>query len=86
MPTVLVVDDESSVRELASRMLREAGYVVVEARSGSEAWVRFQRAPREVDALTHGNLTASGYLWFWDLGNPPSVLAWHGYTWTEGGF
>jgi hypothetical protein len=32
------------------------------------------------------NLNASGHLWFWDLGNPPSTLAWHGYTWTTGGF
>ena len=51
MPTVLVVDDEPSVRALASRMLREAGYEVIEARSGVEAWTYFQRRPDGVDLL-----------------------------------
>ena len=36
-PTVLVVDDEPSVRTLAAAMLRRAGYAVVEAADGAEA-------------------------------------------------
>jgi CheY-like chemotaxis protein len=51
MPTVLVVDDEPSIRALASRMLREAGYEVIEAWSGAEAWTYFQRRPHGVDLL-----------------------------------
>lgn len=51
MSTVLVVDDEASVRTLASRMLREAGYDVIEARNGAEAWTYFQRRPNNVDLL-----------------------------------
>jgi CheY-like chemotaxis protein len=34
---VLVVDDESSLRRVASRALERAGYVVVQAADGSEA-------------------------------------------------
>ena len=35
--TILVVDDESAVRELVSEILRRAGYDVVAAASGEEA-------------------------------------------------
>lgn len=36
--TVLVVDDDREVRELASAVLEEAGYRVLEAASGDEAY------------------------------------------------
>jgi CheY-like chemotaxis protein len=51
MPTVLVVDDEPAIRALVSHMLRGAGYDVIEAWSGAEAWTYFQRRPHGVDLL-----------------------------------
>jgi CheY-like chemotaxis protein len=48
---VLVVDDEPAVRGLASRMLRQAGFTVVEAGDGHEAWTLFQRQPGRFSVL-----------------------------------
>jgi DNA-binding response OmpR family regulator len=36
--TVLVVDDERDLRALTARRLRHAGFTVLEARDGEEAW------------------------------------------------
>ncbi|MBA2627098.1 MAG: response regulator [Gemmatimonadales bacterium] len=36
-PTILVVDDDPLLRELAARVLRRGGYVVIEAADGLEA-------------------------------------------------
>jgi two-component system cell cycle sensor histidine kinase/response regulator CckA len=44
VPTVLVVDDEEGVRNLAARMLREAGYEVLTAADGLEALSFVQRS------------------------------------------
>jgi CheY-like chemotaxis protein len=41
-PAVLVVDDETSIRALMSRVLQTAGYEVVIAASGAEALERFK--------------------------------------------
>ena len=49
--TILLVDDETPVRELAADVLREEGYVVVEAQNGREA-VRYIEQRR----LPEGNL------------------------------
>ena len=51
MPTVLVVDDEIEVLNLLSRILREAGYDVAQARNGEEAWDRIQRGSPRPDLL-----------------------------------
>src|SRR5215212_1626368 len=42
---VLVVDDEPEVRSIAVRTLTAAGYAVVEAADGLEAWTLFHREP-----------------------------------------
>ncbi|HEX6864661.1 MAG TPA: PAS domain S-box protein, partial [Thermoanaerobaculia bacterium] len=47
---VLLVEDESSVRELASRVLRSAGFTVTEASHGEEALERAQTLAR-IDLL-----------------------------------
>ena len=49
-PTVLVVDDDPDVRELAAGMLREAGHAVLEASTGQEAVVLFEAHP-EIDLI-----------------------------------
>jgi signal transduction histidine kinase/ActR/RegA family two-component response regulator len=47
---VLVVDDEDAVREVLSRYLEDAGYLVLRASSGAEA-LSLLAARRDVDAL-----------------------------------
>ena len=47
----MVVDDEIEVLNLLSRVLREAGYEVVQARHGEEAWDRIQRGGARPDLL-----------------------------------
>jgi DNA-binding NtrC family response regulator len=42
--TILVVDDDEKVRRLTSRMLRDEGYKVIEARSGEHALERLAEA------------------------------------------
>ena len=42
---VLLVDDDLGVRSVAGRILREAGYVVIEAADGLQAWTLFLREP-----------------------------------------
>jgi CheY-like chemotaxis protein len=50
-PTVLVVDDEHAVRVMVGRLLSDAGYRVVLARSGEEALEALAQQPRFVDLL-----------------------------------
>jgi PAS domain S-box-containing protein len=50
MGTVLVVEDEDTVRELVCRMLTEAGYDVIEARGGPEA-VRLSKERKTIHLL-----------------------------------
>ena len=49
--TVLVVDDEESVRAVASLVLRELGFNVVEAVNGLEAVTLLSQRPREFRAV-----------------------------------
>jgi CheY-like chemotaxis protein len=60
MPTVLVVDDETMVRELAARMLREAGYDVVQAADGRLAWALMHEPTTAVD-LVLSDVVMPGY-------------------------
>jgi two-component system, cell cycle sensor histidine kinase and response regulator CckA len=49
--TILLVDDESPVRQMAKAMLGRHGYRVIEARSGPDAITRFEQAAGEVELL-----------------------------------
>src|SRR5690349_4821283 len=48
---VLVVDDEPGIRSYLARVLRNAGYVIVEAQDGLDAWNQFRRQPDRFDLL-----------------------------------
>jgi two-component system, cell cycle sensor histidine kinase and response regulator CckA len=49
--TILVVEDEESVRDLTARILRQAGYTVLTAASGEEAMELSKRRPEGIDLL-----------------------------------
>jgi len=49
--TILVADDEDDVRNVASAMLRSAGYLVIEARNGIEALELYRARFREIDLV-----------------------------------
>jgi PAS domain S-box-containing protein len=49
--TILLVEDEEMVRDLAHRILRERGYLVVAARSGGEALSLLEQHRGKVDLL-----------------------------------
>jgi len=49
--TVLIVEDEQSVRKLTSRILRSAGYNVVTAANGGEALLECERSEAEIDLV-----------------------------------
>jgi len=51
MPTVLVAEDDPEVLDLVTRILGQAGYDVIAARDGREAWVIFQRGSRPIDLV-----------------------------------
>lgn len=46
--TILLVDDEESVRELGTRLLKAAGYTIITASNGREATQIFQAARKEI--------------------------------------
>ncbi len=49
--TVLVVDDDPSAREVATRMLRNAGFQVIQATNGAEALEQIERSSPDIILL-----------------------------------
>ena len=49
--TILLVEDEDAVRQVASRILRRYGYTVIEACNGNEALRQFGERGREFDLI-----------------------------------
>lgn len=49
--TVLIVDDESRISELASRILREFGYSTILADSGERAFELYRSSPDKIDLV-----------------------------------
>jgi len=50
-PAILIVDDESAVREAASGLLRHLGYNVLEARNGAECVEVYRAHPSQVSLV-----------------------------------
>lgn len=48
MPSVLVVDDEDQIRLMLRTALEQAGYDVIEGRSGKEAVDQYRREPTDL--------------------------------------
>jgi signal transduction histidine kinase/ActR/RegA family two-component response regulator len=49
--SILVVEDETPLRQLLSRILTTAGYAVIEAASGEEALIKSQQSPASIDLV-----------------------------------
>ncbi len=49
--TVLIVDDEEQVRFLASEILSEAGYEVIQAANGEEALLLYEKYTQEIGLI-----------------------------------
>ena len=49
--TVLLVEDQDDVRQVALQILRRYGYHVIEARNAGEAWLSSERHPRTIHLL-----------------------------------
>lgn len=74
--TVLIVDDEESVRAVARRMLEHAGFDVIAAACGSDAVAVLRRADRRlaaavIDMSMPGLILSSGYTTEAVMDDPP---------------
>jgi signal transduction histidine kinase len=49
--TILLVEDQEDVRQVAQQILRRYGYHVIEARNAGEAWLTSERHPRTIHLL-----------------------------------
>ncbi|HEY8927346.1 MAG TPA: ATP-binding protein [Polyangia bacterium] len=49
--TILLVEDQDEVRQVAREILRRYGYHVIEARNAGEAWLTCERHPRTIHLL-----------------------------------
>jgi DNA-binding NtrC family response regulator len=64
LPTVLVIDDDESVRELVHRLLEREGYRVLQARSGREALARLREGALVRLVVTDLKMTDGSGGWF----------------------
>jgi len=51
MRTVLVADDDDMFRDLVTEILTQAGYAVVRAKDGQDAWDQMQEKPVDMAVL-----------------------------------
>ena len=51
MATILIADDESSVRRIVCRIVEKLGHTSVEASNGKEAWEKFQGQPIDLSIV-----------------------------------
>ena len=67
-PSILLVEDDVSLRMLTARALRESGYAVRTAATGAEMWVMLEAEPAGVPGLVRGWVLVQG-------GAPPTACA-----------
>jgi DNA-binding NtrC family response regulator len=72
--TVLVVDDDASVRKSLSKVLKEAGYEVMLAKDGQEAVQRFDSHRTDLLILDIGLPIKNGWETFEQITNKDPVL------------
>lgn len=82
--TILVVDDDASVRSLTTRMLEEHGYGVIEAHDGSEAWTLLESKAGRIDLVVSDVVMPrlDGIelaRWMEIMPHPPPILLMSGY-------
>jgi len=76
MPTILVAENDASVRKLVAEVLREQGYRVLSASSGDEATAVAGRSEQPIDLLvTDIVMTGMGGadLWAWMKAEHPAM-------------
>lgn len=49
--TILLVDDEATVRSVTTRLLEEHGYTVIQADNGSDAWTLLESKDAQIDLV-----------------------------------
>jgi CheY-like chemotaxis protein len=51
MPSILIIDDDDSLREALRRTLRKEGYTIMEANEGGRGLKEFERSPADLILL-----------------------------------
>jgi CheY-like chemotaxis protein len=51
LKTILIVEDEAEVRELAALFMKSAGYTVLTARDGVDALASVQSSKKQIDVV-----------------------------------
>ena len=76
MVKVLIADDENAILEITAKKVQEAGYDVVTARDGQEAWEKIQAEVPDVIVLDLCMPKKDGFEVLRDVRHSPSSAKW----------